>query len=88
MDLESLISFGVRWIAVISLSCRCSLTVVERPLAIRFVLGDAYSNMTREERQSLLHEGQGSVISAFVEILFDNQDNRFPVQHSATDLVG
>lgn len=25
--------------------------------AIRFVLGDAYSNMTREERQSLLHEG-------------------------------
>ncbi len=50
-------------------------------LAIRFVLGDAYSNMTREERQSLLHEGQGSVISAFVEILFDNEDNRFPVSH-------
>ena len=24
-------------------------------LAIRFVLSDAYSNMTREERQSLLH---------------------------------
>ena len=43
------------------------------------MLGDAYSNMTREERQSLLHEGQGSVISAFVEILFDNEDNRFPV---------
>jgi structural maintenance of chromosome 3 (chondroitin sulfate proteoglycan 6) len=47
--------------------------------AIRFVLGDAYQNMTREERQSLLHEGQGhSTISAFVEIIFDNTDNRFP----------
>ncbi|KAJ3311366.1 Structural maintenance of chromosomes protein 3 [Boothiomyces sp. JEL0838] len=47
--------------------------------AIRFVLGDAYSNMTREERQSLLHEGAGqTTISAYVEIIFDNSDNRFP----------
>jgi structural maintenance of chromosome 3 (chondroitin sulfate proteoglycan 6) len=47
--------------------------------AIRFVLGDAYQNMTREERQSLLHEGMGqATISAFVEIIFDNSDNRFP----------
>jgi structural maintenance of chromosome 3 (chondroitin sulfate proteoglycan 6) len=43
------------------------------------VLGDAYQSMTREERQSLLHEGQGlPVISAYVEILFNNKDNRFP----------
>ncbi|KAL2919885.1 Structural maintenance of chromosomes protein 3 [Polyrhizophydium stewartii] len=47
--------------------------------AIRFVLGDAYGSMTREERQSLLHEGTGpATISAFVEIIFDNSDNRFP----------
>ncbi|KAI9005213.1 putative chromosome segregation protein SudA [Gaertneriomyces semiglobifer] len=47
--------------------------------AIRFVLSDAYTNMTREERQSLLHEGTGPpTLSAFVEIVFDNTDQRFP----------
>ncbi|KAI9019796.1 putative chromosome segregation protein SudA [Hyaloraphidium curvatum] len=47
--------------------------------AIRFVLGDAYTNMTREERQALLHEGSGpTTLSAFVEIVFDNSDGRFP----------
>lgn len=35
--------------------------------------------MTREERQALLHEGSGpTTLSAFVEILFDNSDGRFP----------
>ncbi|KAI8984689.1 chromosome segregation protein sudA (DA-box protein sudA) [Mycotypha africana] len=47
--------------------------------AIRFVLGDAYQNLSKEERQALLHEGVGAAtISAFVEIIFDNSDNRFP----------
>ncbi|QSL65683.1 hypothetical protein MERGE_002996 [Pneumocystis wakefieldiae] len=47
--------------------------------AIRFVLNDAYTHMGREERQALLHEGAGpSVMSAYVEIVFDNKDNRFP----------
>ncbi|KAG0376230.1 Structural maintenance of chromosomes protein 3 [Mortierella sp. AD032] len=47
--------------------------------AIRFVLSDAYTNMGREERQSLLHEGSGeATMSAYVEIIFDNSDNRFP----------
>ncbi|KAI5289915.1 Structural maintenance of chromosomes protein 3 [Ascosphaera aggregata] len=47
--------------------------------AIRFVLGDAYTHMGREERQALLHEGSGSaVMSAYVEIIFDNSDERFP----------
>lgn len=47
--------------------------------AIRFVLGDAYTQMSREERQALLHEGSGSaVMSAYVEIIFDNSDDRFP----------
>ncbi|KAI1094385.1 RecF/RecN/SMC protein [Rostrohypoxylon terebratum] len=47
--------------------------------AIRFVLSDAYTQMTREERQALLHEGSGSaVMSAYVEVIFDNSDDRFP----------
>lgn len=47
--------------------------------AIRFVLSDAYTHMTREERQGLIHEGSGTVMSAYVEIVFDNTDGRFPV---------
>ncbi|KAK9470572.1 RecF/RecN/SMC [Dipodascopsis tothii] len=47
--------------------------------AIRFVLSDAYTHMSRQERQGLLHEGSGTaVMSAYVEIVFDNSDNRFP----------
>ncbi|KAL7821651.1 putative chromosome segregation protein SudA [Trichoderma aethiopicum] len=47
--------------------------------AMRFVLSDAYTQMSREERQGLLHEGSGSaVMSAYVEIIFDNSDDRFP----------
>ncbi|KAL3424950.1 RecF/RecN/SMC N terminal domain-containing protein [Phlyctema vagabunda] len=47
--------------------------------AIRFVLSDSYTQMGREERQALLHEGSGSaVMSAYVEIIFDNSDERFP----------
>ncbi|RDA83847.1 hypothetical protein CP532_1211 [Ophiocordyceps camponoti-leonardi (nom. inval.)] len=47
--------------------------------AMRFVLSDAYTQMNREERQGLLHEGSGSaVLSAYVEIIFDNSDDRFP----------
>ena len=47
--------------------------------AIRFVLSDAYSGMGREERQALLHEGSGSAVtSAYVEVIFDNTDDRFP----------
>lgn len=46
--------------------------------AIRFVLGDDYNNVGREDRQALLHEGSGSaVMSAYVEIIFDNSDGRF-----------
>nr|GAT43952.1 structural maintenance of chromosome protein 3 [Mycena chlorophos] len=48
--------------------------------AIRFVLSDAYTSLTREERQALLHEGVSttSTLSAYVEIVFDNSDHRFP----------
>ncbi|KAF5391874.1 hypothetical protein D9757_001633 [Collybiopsis confluens] len=48
--------------------------------AIRFVLSDAYTSMSNEERQSLLHEGVSATttLSAYVEIVFDNSDQRFP----------
>lgn len=46
--------------------------------AIRFVLGDAYTQMGREERQALLHEGSGSAImSAYVELVFADCGDRF-----------
>ncbi|PIK61921.1 putative structural maintenance of chromosomes protein 3 isoform X2 [Apostichopus japonicus] len=48
--------------------------------AIQFVLSDEFNNLRPEQRQSLLHEGTGPrVISAFVEIVFDNSDNRIPI---------
>ncbi|KAM1807380.1 hypothetical protein ACFX11_030402 [Malus domestica] len=48
--------------------------------AIRFVLSDLFQNLRSEDRHALLHEGAGhQVISAFVEIVFDNADNRIPV---------
>lgn len=47
--------------------------------AIRFVLSDKYTQLSREDRQGLLHEGAGSaVMSAYVELIFDNSDERFP----------
>lgn len=48
--------------------------------AIQFVLSDEYSHLSAEQRQQLLHEGTGQrTLSAFVEIVFDNSDNRLPV---------
>ena len=47
--------------------------------AIQFVLSDRYTQMGREDRAALLHEGAGSaVMSAYVELIFDNADQRFP----------
>ena len=43
--------------------------------AIRFVLSDEYSVLKREDRQGLIHQGAGSVMSASVELvlaLFQN----------------
>ncbi|KAF8109805.1 hypothetical protein N665_0091s0034 [Sinapis alba] len=48
--------------------------------AIRFVLSDIIQNLRNEDRRALLHEGSGHQVgSAFVEIVFDNSDNRIPV---------
>lgn len=62
-----------------------SLDVDLMLLAIQFVLSDEFSHLREEQRQALLHEGTGPrVISAFVEIIFDNSDNRIPVSHIAS----
>lgn len=48
--------------------------------AIQFVLSDEFSHLRPEQRQALLHEGTGpKVNSAYVEIIFDNTDNRLPI---------
>nr|CCA17167.1 structural maintenance of chromosomes protein 3 put [Albugo laibachii Nc14] len=49
--------------------------------AIRFgLLTSRFANLRTEDRQALLHEGSGKhVMSAFVEIVFDNSDGRLPV---------
>eukprot|EP00940_MAST-03C_sp_MAST-3C-sp2_P002423 g2423.t1 len=47
--------------------------------AIMFVLGDGSSNMRVEHRKKLLYDEGSNVLSAFVEIIFDNSDGRLPV---------
>lgn len=46
--------------------------------AIQFVLlNQRFSSLRQEERQVLLHEGAGAnVMTAFVELIFDNSDGR------------
>lgn len=42
-----------------------------------------HSCILQEERQALLHEGAGSAaVNAFVEVVFDNSDNRFSLENS------
>eukprot|EP01062_Namystynia_karyoxenos_P016167 TRINITY_DN1588_c5_g1_i1.p1 TRINITY_DN1588_c5_g1~~TRINITY_DN1588_c5_g1_i1.p1 ORF type:complete len:1262 (+),score=578.53 TRINITY_DN1588_c5_g1_i1:119-3904(+) len=49
--------------------------------AIQFVLGkDKFAKILPEQRRALLHEGTGrTVLSAYVEIVFDNSDGRLQV---------
>ncbi|GAB2233977.1 hypothetical protein Drorol1_Dr00003208 [Drosera rotundifolia] len=55
--------------------------------AIRFVLSDQCQNLRNEDRHALLHEGAGNqVLTAFVEIVFDNSDNRIPVDKDEVHL--
>ncbi|KIW04722.1 uncharacterized protein PV09_04455 [Verruconis gallopava] len=48
--------------------------------AVRFVLGDEnWGTISQQDRSALLHEGSGSaVVTAYVEVIFDNSDDRFP----------
>lgn len=53
-------------------------------LAIQFVLSDEFWHIRTEDRQALLHESTGPrVISAYVEIIFDNSDRLLPVSTTA-----
>ncbi|KAH9283189.1 Structural maintenance of chromosomes protein 3 [Echinococcus granulosus] len=55
--------------------------------AIQFVLSDEYSHLSNQERQNFLHEGTGPrVISAYVEIIFDNSDGRIPSEKHEVSL--
>lgn len=54
--------------------------------AIRFVLHDAYTKLGQEERQALLNEGGAHHMSAYVEIVFDNSEGRFPTGKESTTL--
>lgn len=55
--------------------------------AVRFVLSDTFSSLRAEERVALLHEGAGaSVLSAYVEMLFDNSDGRLPSERDVVAL--
>lgn len=55
--------------------------------AVRFVLSDTFSSLRAEERVALLHEGAGaSVLSAYVEMLFDNSDGRLPSERDEVSL--
>lgn len=54
-------------------------------VAIQFVLSDEFTHLRPEQRQQLLHEGTGArIMSAYVEIIFDNSDNRVPVSFFLT----
>lgn len=51
------------------------------------MLSDEYSHLRPEQRQGLLHEGTGPrVVSAYVEIIFDNSDARVPVRFLCDDI--
>lgn len=55
--------------------------------AIQFVLSDEFSHLRPEQRQALLHEGSGPrVLNAYVEIIFDNTDNRLPIEKEEVSL--
>lgn len=55
--------------------------------AIQFVLSDEFSHLRPDQRQSLLHEGPGQrTMIAYVEIIFDNSDNRLPIDDQEVTL--
>ncbi len=55
--------------------------------AIQFVLSDKYSAIRQEDRQRLLYEGAGrEILSASVEVIFDNSDHRFPTDRDEVSI--
>uniref|UniRef100_A0A6B2L7D9 RecF/RecN/SMC N-terminal domain-containing protein n=1 Tax=Arcella intermedia TaxID=1963864 RepID=A0A6B2L7D9_9EUKA len=55
-------------------------------VAIRFVLSAEFQKLRTEERKQLLHFGQDNIVSGYVEIHFDNEDKRFPIDSSEVRL--
>mmetsp|Transcript_117843 Transcript_117843/g.375676 ORF Transcript_117843/g.375676 Transcript_117843/m.375676 type:complete len:1202 (+) Transcript_117843:129-3734(+) len=48
--------------------------------AILFVISDHFGTLRAETRKELLHAGTGpAVLTAFVEVVFDNSDRRMPI---------
>jgi len=55
--------------------------------AIQFVLSDEFSHLRPDQRSSMLHEGSNQrTMSAYVEIIFDNSDNRLPIDEARVHL--
>lgn len=55
--------------------------------AIQFVLSDEFSHLRPDQRQQLLHEGPGQrTMLAYVEIIFNNSDNRLPIDDDVVTL--
>lgn len=51
------------------------------------MLSDEFTHLRPEQRQNLLHEGVGQRLgSAYVEIIFDNSDNRVPIDKEEISL--
>lgn len=79
MDLGKAISFMVSYFQKFN-NLFLNYYVLFIIIAIQFVLSDEFSHLRPEQRQALLHEGTGPrVVTAYVEIIFDNTDNRLPV---------
>ena len=56
--------------------------------AVEFVLSDEYSHLKADQRSSLLSSCAGGArpLNAFVEIIIDNQDRRFPLSQDEISL--
>jgi len=95
MDRGRVISSQV-WLYILRNFYQGFLNVIFPP-AIRFVLSDAYTSMSREERQALLHEGVSvtTTLSAFgmwqkipIPAIFTNIDEKQLKSFSITPTIG
>lgn len=56
--------------------------------AVQFVLSDEFSNLSADGRYNLMHEGINSrSLNAYVEIIFDNSDNRIMVRWTSKEIL-
>lgn len=83
MDLGRVISSLVRQ------TFNLSFTLFDAHIAIRFVLSDAYTSMSREERQALLHEGVSvtTTLSAYGKLIHVSRMAQNSLQCPAVEIV-